>query len=112
MSDLQLVRMRAVVQNQRFRVTFRPDGHNYIFEKARGRSGTFQVLHTYGTIVASEAAIPLPKGMHIRAVNSGGNVIFVPRGHICVGLTLTLSSLSEEYTRRNIISLAARVRIE
>jgi prepilin-type N-terminal cleavage/methylation domain-containing protein len=111
-SDLQLVRMKAVAQNQRFRVTFRPDSHDYIIEKRRGRTWTRQVLHTYGTIAAPEAAIPLPKGMRITAVNSGGNVIFIPRGHIDAGMTLILSSLSEEYTRRIIFSLAGRVRIE
>ncbi len=111
-SDLQLVRMKAVAQNQRFRVTFRPDSHDYIIEKARGRAWTRQVLHTYGTAAAPEAAVPLPKGIHITEVNSGGNVIFVPRGHIDAGMTPILSSLSGEYTRRIIFSLAGRVRIE
>jgi prepilin-type N-terminal cleavage/methylation domain-containing protein len=111
-SDLQLVRMKAVAQNQRFRVTFRPDSHDYIIEKASGDSWTRQVLHTYRTADAPEAAIPLPKGVHITAVNSGGDVIFVPRGHIDAGMTLSLSSANEEYTRRIIFSLAGRVRIE
>ena len=111
-SDLQLVRMKAVAQNQRFRVTFRPDSHDYIIEKRTGRTWTRQVLHRYGTVAAPEAAISLPKGIHITAVNSRGNVVFVPRGHIDAGMTLILSSVSEEYTRRIIFSLAGRVRIE
>ena len=111
-SDLQLIRMKSVAQNQRFRVTFRPDSHDYIIEKASGDSWTRQVLHAYGTADAPEATIPLSKGMHITAVNSGGNVIFVPRGHIDAGMTLSLSSANEEYTRRIILSLAGRIRIE
>ncbi len=111
-SDLQLVRMKAVAHNQRFRVTFRPDSHDYIIEKASGRSWIRQVLHTYGTAAAPQAAISLPTGMHISAVNSGGDVIFIPRGHIDAGMTLTLSSISQEYTRRIIFSLAGRIRIE
>ena len=111
-SDLQLVRMRAIARNHRFRVTFRPDAQDYIVEESRAGSWTRLHLHSPGTEPAPEARIPLPQGVRIVAVNSRGDVIFVPRGHVDAGMTLTLSADMAEAPRRIIINLAGRVRIE
>lgn len=111
-SDLQLVRMRAVARNQRVRVTFRPDTQDYIVEESQAGSWVRQRLHGYGTDAAPEATIPLPQGVRIAAVNSRGDVIFIPRGHVDAGMTLTLSADGGETLRRIIINLAGRVRIE
>ena len=110
--DLQLVRMKAIAQNRRFRVTFRPDANDYIVEKYEGDIWQRQRLHGYSTLPVADAVTPLPEGVHISAVNSSGDVIFVPRGHIDAGMTLTLGSEQTADTRRIIINLAGRVRIE
>lgn len=48
----------------------------------------------------------------IAAANSRGDVIFVPRGHVDGGMTLTLASGDGSLTRRIVINLAGRVRVE
>ena len=111
-SDLQLVRMKAIAQNRRFRVTFRPDSNDYIVEKYEGDTWQRQRLQGYSTLPVADATTPLPKGVNISDVNSGGDVIFVPRGHIDAGMTLTLGSEHSSDTRRIILNLAGRVRIE
>lgn len=61
-SDLQLVRMRAIARNHRFRVTFRSDTQDYIVEESRAGAWTRLHLHSPGTEPAPEARIPLPGG--------------------------------------------------
>ena len=111
-SDLQLARMRAITRNRRLRVTFRPDTQDYIVEESQAGSWIRQHLHSHDTAPAPEARIPLPEGVRIVAVNSRGDVIFVPRGHVDAGMTLTLSADGAEAPRRIVINLAGRVRIE
>jgi hypothetical protein len=50
--------------------------------------------------------------VRITAVNSGGDVIFLPRGSVDGGMTVTLGTATEEATKQVIVNLAGRVRIE
>lgn len=111
-TDLQLVRMKAIAQNRRFRVTFRPGTHDYIVEKDEGGTWQRQVLHGHYAELSESALVALPSGVNITAVNSGGDVVFVPRGHVDGGITITLGSAHAEGTKRVIVNLAGRVRIE
>jgi Tfp pilus assembly protein FimT len=111
-TDLQVARMKAIAQNRRFRVTFRPDTRDYAVDREDGGVWSRLILHGHTVEQMEEAAIPLPGGVTIAAVNSGGDVIFVPRGHVDGGMSLTLSSLAGAGTRRVIVNLAGRVRIE
>jgi prepilin-type N-terminal cleavage/methylation domain-containing protein len=111
-TDLQLVRMKAISQNSRFRVTFRPSTHDYLVEKDMGGTWQPQVLHSHQAGVIESSSLALPSGVSIAAVNSGGDVIFVPRGHVDGGITITLRSTRGEGTKRVVVNLAGRVRIE
>jgi Tfp pilus assembly protein FimT len=111
-SDLQVVRMKAIAQNRRFRVTFRPEAGDYAIDRENDDAWGRLVLHGHTTEQVEEAAIPLPPGVSISAVNSGGDVIFVPRGHVDGGISITLTSLAGAGTKRVIVNLAGRVRIE
>jgi Tfp pilus assembly protein FimT len=112
MADLQVARMRAIAQNRRFRVTFRSNRHDYVVDKDDGATWTRLVLHGHTSEPAVAAVIALPPSVVIAAVNSGGDVIFVPRGHVDGGISITLGSLAGAGTRRIIVNLAGRVRIE
>jgi Tfp pilus assembly protein FimT len=109
-TDLQAVRMKAIAQNRRFRVLFRPSTRDYVIDREEGGVWQRQVLHAHESAAADEAALPLPAGVVISAVNSGGDVIFVPRGQVDAGISITLGS--EETTKRVVVNLAGRVRIE
>ena len=111
-TDLQLVRMKAIAQNRRFRVTFRPSTHDYLVEKDTGGTWQPQILHSHQAEVIENSPLALPSGVSITAVNSGGDVIFVPRGHVDGGITITLRSTRGEGTKRVVVNLAGRVRIE
>ena len=111
-SDLQVARMKAIAQNRRFRVTFRPDEGDYVVDREDGISWRRLILHGHTTDEVDSASIPLPSGVSITAVNSGGDVIFVPRGHVDSGISITLSSPAGADTRKVIDNLAGRVRIE
>src|SRR5581483_4185879 len=111
-TDLQVVRARAIAQNRRFRVTFRPGGRDYVVDKEDGASWVRLVLHGHTSESAVGASIPLPPGVAITAVNSGGDVIFVPRGHVDGGITISLGSTVINDTKRVVVNLAGRVRIE
>jgi Tfp pilus assembly protein FimT len=111
-SDLQVARMKAIAQNRRFRVTFRPSEGDYVIEREDGVSWRRLILHGHTTEEVDNASISLPPGVAISAVNSGGDVIFVPRGHVDGGISITLSSHAGAGERRVIVNLAGRVRIE
>jgi Tfp pilus assembly protein FimT len=111
-TDLQVVRARAIAQNRRFRVTFRPSTRDYVIDKEDGASWVRLVLHGHTSASAVDAAIPLPTGVSITAVNSGGDVIFAPRGHVDGGITISLGSTVINDTKRVVVNLAGRVRIE
>jgi prepilin-type N-terminal cleavage/methylation domain-containing protein len=111
-TDLQVVRARAIAQNCRFRVTFRPSTRDYVVDKEDGASWVRLVLHGHTSDNAAEALLPLPAGVTITAVNSGGDVIFVPRGHVDGGITITLGSVIISDTKKVVVNLAGRVRIE
>ncbi|MBI3247250.1 MAG: GspH/FimT family pseudopilin [Deltaproteobacteria bacterium] len=110
--DLQAVRARAISQNRRFRVTFRTSTHDYIVEMEDGSSWTRLVLHSHTSEEVDEALITLPPGVTINSVNSGGKITFVPRGHVDGGMTVTLGSGAISDTRKIVVNLAGRVRIE
>jgi prepilin-type N-terminal cleavage/methylation domain-containing protein len=111
-TDLQLVRMRTIAQNHRFRVTFRAGTADYVVE--RDDTGGWQpyMLHGHAHAAEGEGRLVLPQGVVIETVNSGGDVIFVPRGHVDGGITVTLGGDTIPETKRVIVNLAGRVRIE
>jgi prepilin-type N-terminal cleavage/methylation domain-containing protein len=111
-ADLQVARMKAIAQNRRFRVTFRSETRDYVMDKEDGSSWIRLVFHGHSSEAVAEAFVALPPSVAITAVNSGGDVIFVPRGHVDGGISITLGSLSGAGTRRIIVNLAGRVRIE
>lgn len=111
-SDLQVARSKAIAQNRRFRVTFRPVEGDYVIDRENEALWNRLVLHSHTTDAVADAAIPLPPGISISAVNSGGDVIFVPRGHVDGGISITLSSRAGAGVRRVVVNLAGRVRIE
>ena len=111
-ADLQLVRMKAIAQNRRFRITFRPSTRDYIVDKDEGGTWQRQVLHGHESGPTDSALIALPAGADITAVNSGGDVIFVPRGYVDGGITITLGAATTGALKRVVVNLAGRVRIE
>ncbi|MGH7964853.1 MAG: GspH/FimT family pseudopilin [Candidatus Binatia bacterium] len=111
-TDLQLVRMKAVAQNRRFRVLFRPSMHDYTVERDEGGVWRRHLLHGHETGPAADALTVLPAEVGITAVNSGGDVVFVPRGHVDSGITVTLGATTGGMTRRVVVNLAGRVRID
>ncbi len=111
-TDLQVMRMRAIAQNRRFRVTFRPSTRDYVIDKEEGSSWVRLVLHSHTSASAVDAVIPLASGVTITAVNSGGDVIFIPRGYVDGGITITLGSVAASDTKKIIVNLAGRVRVE
>ena len=111
-SDLQYARTKAIAQNSRFRVTFRPRTQDYIVERNEDGIWHRQLLHSHSTADTPNAVIALPLTVLIIAINSGGDIIFLPRGAVDGGMTITLGSSSGAETRRVIVNLAGRVRIE
>lgn len=111
-ADLHLVRMRAIAQNSRFRVTFRPRMNDYFVDKEAGGTWRRQLLHGHHGEPSAEALLTLPPGVRIVAVNSGGDVVFLPRGYVDGGITITLGSDQGRGNKRVVVNLAGRVRIE
>lgn len=111
-ADLQAVRARAIAQNRRLRVTFRTSTHDYLVEIEDGASWTQLMLHSHTAEEADAAFVALPPGVRITAVNSGGTVIFMPRGNVDAGMTVTLGAAAVADTRKVVVNLAGRVRIE
>jgi type II secretion system protein H len=110
-TDLQYARMKAISQNCRLRVTFRLGAHDYIVEKDENGSWQRQLLHGHSSGEVANALITLPGQVKITSGNSGGDVIFLPRGSVDGGITITLGAGSGD-TRRVVVNLAGRVRIE
>ena len=111
-TDLQVARMKAIAQNRRFRVTFRTATGDYVVDREEDSSWNRLILHGHTAENVADAVILLPSGVTIASVNSGGDVIFVPRGHVDGGISITLNSLLGAGTRKVIVNLAGRVRIE
>jgi prepilin-type N-terminal cleavage/methylation domain-containing protein len=111
-TDLQSVRMKAIAQNSRFRVTFSSGTRDYVVDKDEDGEWQRHILDAHDSIATTDAFIALPAGVSIAAVNSGGDVIFVPRGYVDAGITITLGSATEAERRRVVVNLAGRVRIE
>ena len=111
-SDLQFIRAKSVSQNRRFRVTFRAATNDYIVERNESNTWYRYLLHGHSTEEVADATIPLPPGVRIVAINSGGDVTFLPRGSVDGGITITLGMTTGEETRQVIVNLAGRVRIE
>jgi len=111
-TDLQYTRTKAISQNRRFRVTFRPATQDYCVERDEGGSWQQQLLHSHSAEEATGAFVSLPQNVRITAVNSEGDIIFLPRGAVDGGITITLSTASGEGTKRVIVNLAGRVRTE
>ncbi len=111
-SDLQLVRMQAIARNRRLRVTFQPGTNRYVVEKRENGRWLGHHLHSHGDGGNDGVYIRLPSTVVISAANSRGDVIFVPRGHVDGGMTLTLTSRDGEFSKRVVINLAGRVRID
>ena len=85
-ANLQYVRMKAVSQNRRLRVTFRPINEDYMVDKDEEGVWQRQLLISHSAEAVAEATIPLPRGVRIVAVNSGGDIIFLPRGVVDGGI--------------------------
>jgi Tfp pilus assembly protein FimT len=111
-ANLQYVRMKAVSQNRRLRVTFRPVTEDYIVDKDEEGAWQRQLLASHSAEAVPDATIPLPRGVRIATVNSGGDIIFLPRGAVDGGISITLGTLSGPETRRVVVNLAGRVRVE
>jgi Tfp pilus assembly protein FimT len=111
-TDLQYARTKAISQNRRFRITFRPDTDDYIVEKDEDGSWQYHLLHGHDPQAVTAAPIKLPQEVTIMNINSGGDVIFLPRGSVDGGMTVTLGTTSGGETRQIVINLAGRVRIE
>jgi type II secretion system protein H len=111
-ADLQAARMKAIAQNSRFRVSFRPDSQDYVVDKDENGGWQRQALDAHTGAAADDARIGLPSGVSITAVNSGGDVIFVPRGYVDAGMTVALGVDGATEHRRVVVNLAGRVRIE
>ena len=111
-TDLQAVRMKAIAQNRAFRVTFRPDTRDYVVDRDEDGAWQRQALDAHGTGAAADALIALPPGVSITAVNSGGDVVFVPRGYVDAGITITLGTAAGVERKRVVVNLAGRVRID
>jgi prepilin-type N-terminal cleavage/methylation domain-containing protein len=110
-TDLQLVRMKAIAHNTRFRVIFQTGTSDYLIERESAGGWQRHLLHSHvvGAVVA--AGVTLPPGVTIAAANSAGDVVFVPRGHVDGGITITLGAAGAGASRRVIVNLAGRVRI-
>ena len=111
-TDLQLVRMQAVAHNRRLRVTFQTGASTYRVEKRENGRWFGHRLHTHDRTRAGGGKIQLPASVVVATANSRGDVIFVPRGHVDGGMTLTLTSQDGQFTKRIVINLAGRVRID
>lgn len=111
-SDLQFTRAKSVSQNRRFRVIFRAATNDYIVERNESGPWYRYFLHGHTTEEVADATISLPSGVRIVSVNSGGDVMFLPRGSVDGGITIILGTTTGEETRQVIVNLAGRVRIE
>jgi prepilin-type N-terminal cleavage/methylation domain-containing protein len=111
-TDLQLVRMQAVAQNRRLRVSFRAATRDYIVEKDEDGFWQRHLLRGHVVGPVDDATTILPPGVNITAVNSGGDVVFVPRGYVDGGITVTLRADAAARSRRVVVNLAGRVRID
>ncbi len=110
-ADLQLVRMQAIAHNRRLRVTFQPGFDTYLVEKRENGRWQDHRLHSHDSGGDGSGSILLPTSVIVSAANSRGDVIFVPRGHVDGGMTLTLASPDGTFSKRIVINLAGRVRI-
>ena len=111
-ANLQYVRMKAISQNRRLRVTFRSDTQDYIIEKDEDGVWRRQLLHSHSETEVPDATVPLPRRVRIVTVNSGGDIIFLPRGAVDGGISITLGVTSGGETSRVVVNLAGRVRVE
>ena len=111
-ANLQYVRMKAISQNRRLRVTFRSDTQDYIIEKDEDGVWRRQLLHSHTETEVPDATVPLPRRVRIVTVNSGGDIIFLPRGAVDGGISITLGVTSGGETSRVVVNLAGRVRVE
>ena len=111
-ADLQLVRMQAIAYNRRLRVTFQPGSDTYLIEKRENGRWQDHRLHSHNRADDESGSIPLPTSVTVLTANSRGDVIFVPRGHVDGGMTLTLASPDGQFSKRIVINLAGRVRID
>jgi len=111
-ANLQYVRMKAVSQNRRLRVTFRSPSQDYVVDKDEDGVWQRQLLHSHTEVEAPEATITFPRDVCITAVNSGGDVIFLPRGAVDGGISITLGTVGGSDTKRVVVNLAGRVRVE
>ena len=111
-ADLQLVRMQAIAHNRRLRVTFQPGSDTYLVEKRENGRWQEHRLHSHTRTDDESGSVSLPTSVTVLAANSRGDVIFVPRGHVDGGMTLTLASPDGQFSKRIVINLAGRVRID
>jgi general secretion pathway protein H len=111
-TDLQAVKMRAIAQNRSFRVTFRSDTRDYVVDKNEDGAWQRHALDSHSPETTADALIVLPPGVSITAVNSGGDVIFIPRGYVDAGITVTLGTAPGVEHKRVVVNLAGRVRME
>ena len=104
--------MQAIAHNRRLRMIFPAGSSRYRIEKReKGRWQTYR-LHSHDSTDKGTGDISLPGSVIISAANSRGDVIFIPRGHVDGGMTLTLASVDGTFSRQIVINLAGRVRID
>ncbi len=111
--DLQLTRMKAIAQNRKFRALFTAGGTTYQVERRNDADNGWDLhaLYGHGTTASSAASISLPQGAEIQSANSGGNVIFQPRG-TAENATIVIRHSAASTTKSIVVNLAGRIRIQ
>ncbi len=111
-TDLQLVRTKAISQNRKFRALFTVGGTTYTVERRNDADNGWDphALYGHGTIASAAQPIPLPSGVQIQSANSGGDVIFQPRG-TAENATIVIQHSEISATKSIVVSLAGRIRI-
>lgn len=112
-TDLQLVRMKAIAQNRKFRALFTAGSTTYEVQR-RNDADTgwdFHALYGHGTTAGAAQPISLPQGVQINSAPADGDVIFQPRG-TGENATIVVKHSVLSTTKSVVVNMAGRVRIQ
>ena len=112
-TDLQLMRMKAIAQNRKFRALFTAGNTTYTVDRRNDGDTAWDphVLYGHGTVASAAQPIPLPPGVQISSVPADGDVIFQARG-TGENATIVLSHTTLSTTKSVVVNMAGRVRIQ